>query len=376
MGARRRTGEAVIAAALLCAGARAVASVQVEPIARLSLEGGYDSNVLYNGKGGDAVGRVSPDLGLTLRDHTWTLVLSGGGDLLEYEQRTRTPVWNQRGSLVLVMRADPRTTIVADLGAIYAGDPIGLARLGIFGRTGSALVARGRTRVTWRLDHDWRVAGTFAEHVVRFDDGTGAASHEPGIEATKQLGYRLEAGGAYRFDVFQGFGRGATNAYAHELQAVARWRWTHRLSLEAEGGPAVWTGPGGGGASVVPQAMVQLLEAGRFLDARLTLRHGVGLGVLATPGLNDTAEAAATLKFGRRWLLHAEGGLWRSGDIPWGANGVLGYGISGEVTRLLSRGLRVGFGASRFARAYPGSSLYDRNIVGLRVGWELQGAHH
>src|SRR6266542_3161293 len=185
MGAQRRTCQAVVAAVVLCAGARALASVQVEPIARLSLEGGYDSNFLYDGRGGD------------------------------------------------VMRRDHRSTLTAEVGVIYAADPIGLARLGIFGRSDAGLIVQGAARAAWRLDHDWRIAGTFAERVVRFDAG-------------------------------------AQDAYANELQAVARYRWTRRLPMEAEGGPALWIPPGAGAPSVLPQAMVQLLEVGRVVDARVT----------------------------------------------------------------------------------------------------------
>src|ERR671930_1062344 len=103
MGVRWRTAEAALAAAILCAAARATGSVQVEPIARLTLEGGYDSNVLYDGRGGNDVGRVSPDLGVHLRDHTYSLTLRAGGDLLMYGRESST-VWNQRGEGVLAAR--------------------------------------------------------------------------------------------------------------------------------------------------------------------------------------------------------------------------------------------------------------------------------
>jgi hypothetical protein len=373
MGARRRAGKAGIVAALLCAGARSAASVQVEPIARLSLEGGYDSNVLYDGRGGDNLGRFSPDLALQLRDHTWSLGLQGGGDLLMYERRRSTPVWNQRGSLDLRARLDPRLTLESDLSAIYAPDPVGLARLGIFGRTGAALIGSGSARVSWRADHDWQVAGTLSEHVVRFDDGTGAASHEPGVEATKRFHERLDVGGAYRLDVFQGFGPASQDGLAHEVQAVARYRWTRHVTLEAEAGPAFWISGAGQGFQVLPQAAVQLVALGRRGDAlRLTARHGVGLGNLATPGLFDSAEAAFTVRLGRSFLAHADGGLWRSGQIPWGANGVIGYGLEGEIAWLLGNGLRLGLAASRFARADTTVTTFNRNVVGLRLGWELR----
>ena len=373
MGTRRRAIRAAVLAAGLCAGARTAASVQVEPVARLTLEGGYDSNVLYDGRGGDNLGIVSPDLGLRLRNHTWAFGIEGGGDLLMYAQRRSTPIWNQRGRVDLSARLDPRLTLESDLSATYAPDPIGLAKLGIFGRTGSALIGSGSARVGWRLDHEWRLAATLSEHVVRFDDATGAASHAPGLEATKALHERLEVGGGYRAEIFQGLGPGSVDGLAHEFQAVARYRWTRHVSLEAQAGPTLWTSSANSGTQVLPQAAVQLLAMGRRGDGvRVTLRHGVGLGNLATPGLFDAAEAAFTVRLGRSFLAHADGGLWRSGEIPWGANAVVGYGMEGELAWLMGGGVRLAFAASRFARADTSVTTFNRNIVGLRLGWELR----
>src|SRR5512141_1909553 len=115
MGAFQRSSKAVFVAAVLCAGARAAASVQVDPIARLSLEGGYDSNVLYDGRGGDNMARVSPELGLALRDHTWSASLAGAADVLFYQQQSSSPVWNGRGVFSLRGRPDRRTEIEVDL---------------------------------------------------------------------------------------------------------------------------------------------------------------------------------------------------------------------------------------------------------------------
>ena len=371
MGARRRFGRAAAACALLCAAARAVASTQVEPIARLSLEGGYDSNVLYNGRGGQTMGVVSPDVGLRLRESTWDLRMEGGGDLLLYQQRAASPVWNQRGRLALRARPAERLTVESNLSATYAADPIGLARLGIFGQGGAALIGSGTARVGWRLDPVWRVAATFSEQLVRFDGGTGAASHTPGVEVIRRLDPRLELGAAYRFDFFQGLGPGAQNARAHEAQALLRYRWTRRLTLEAELGPALWTGPDGG-SSILPQGLVQLLAQWRGGDARVSYRHGVGLGLLATPGLFDAVEAGITTRLGRWFQVHADGGLWRSGNIPWGSNAVLGYGVEGSFDYRAGGGLLVGISGSRFARLDVAAPQYDRNILGLHVAWELQ----
>lgn len=371
----RRLGRAVLLAASLSAGARAAASVQVDPIARLSLEGGYDSNVLYDGRGA-ATGRVAPDLGVRLRDHTWSLGAEAGGDLLTYPSASASggaqAVWNQRGALVLHLRPDERLKVDADASGTYASDPVGLARLGIFGSTSTTgLVAHAGARAAWRLGPLWTIAGTFADYVVRFGDGTGSISHSPGLELARRLDRRLEVGGAYRFDYFQSLTAGTQDATAHEAMAVVRWRWTRHLRLEAQGGPAVWL-PAHGSAQLLPQAMVQLLGASRPFDYRLTVKHGVGLGLFGTPGLFDSGEGAFTWKPTRKVQLHAEGGVWRSGDIPWGANGATGYGVDGELAYFVLRDVKVALAASRFARVDAGTSLYDRNIVGLRVGWELR----
>lgn len=371
MGARRRKAKAVFVAVALAAGARAGASVQVEPIARLSFEGGYDSNVLYDGRGAE-LGRVSPGLGLHLRDHTWNLLLDASGDLLMYpERQTSSTVWNQYGKAVLAARLSERLSLDAEAKGTYAFDPIGIAREGVFRPDeSSALLARAKGRLAWRYDHLWTAAATVDERVARFSDGTGAASHTPGLELARRLDHRLEVGAAYRLDVFQQFGPATGQTYAHEALGLARYRLSRRLALEATGGGLVWRTKGE--TWVLPQAGVQLFGEWRRGAVRLAFAHGVGLGVTATPGLFDSVEAGAMLRLGASWEVHADGGLWRSGAPPWGSDAVLGYGAEGEVAYRITREVKVGLAASRFARADAATSRFDRDIVGLRMSWELR----
>jgi hypothetical protein len=317
------------------------------------------------------MGRIAPDLGFRLRDHTWSLTAVAGGDLLAYPRRSSATIWNQRARLALVARATRRLTVESDLSGTYAFDPAGLARLGIFAPDrAAALVAGGKLRAAWRATPDWQVVPFFEERVVRFDSGSGAASHSPGLEVTRRVGHHVELGGMYRFNYFQGLG-GARDARAHETQAVARYRLGRSLFLEGHAGVAFWTGPRGDSA-VVPQAMVQLVPAWRGGGARFTARHGVGLGLTATPGLFDSLEAGVTTRLGRHFELHADGGIWRSGAIPWGAGGVLGYGVQGSFDYRVDRSVLIGVGASRFARLDSSEARYERNIVGLHVTWELR----
>jgi hypothetical protein len=360
----------VACAAALLLSTRAVASVQVDPVARLALEGGYDSNVRYDGAGGDRMGRVSPDLGFVARDHTWKLGATYGADVMTYPTRAPGPALNQRGQLDTAWRIDERTRFDLKFGGTYAPDPSGLARLGIVGRTGAALVLRGDARLAWRATERTTLAATFFERGARLSDTGGALVHAPGVEAAYQLDPRTQVGVAYRYDWFQSFATGVPSTSAQELKAIGRWRWTRRLSLEAEAGPAVWHG--GSSTSVVPEAGARLYASGRGYDMRLEARHGLGLNALARASMTDSFEVGAAKRLGRSFRVRADGGLWRGGAFPGGENATLGYGLGGELAWLATRSVEVGIAASRFARLDEPSAATERNVIGLRVGWQLE----
>lgn len=373
MGARGRIGKAALCAALLAAAVRAEAVTVAEPIARLSLEGGYDSNVLHDGASADTMGRISPTLGYRLHDPRWLASLSWRGDWLAYGRLAPGGTWNHRGDLALEGRATRRLDLALALDASWAEDPIGLAQAGIFrpGRQ-SALVLGGKGRAEYRATRLVDVAATLAERTVRFEDGTGGAMHAPGLEVLARVGHRLSMGGGYRFAIFQGFDpAGDDLAFAHAARATARWRGTRRLTLEGYAGPAVWVGAER--RAVVPEAGVQLLGAWRRSVLRVSLAHGLGIGSTARPGLVDSAEVAGERTFGvrRRFVLRGAGGLWHSGRAPSGGDAVTGWAGSGEAGVLVGMNVRLSLGATHFARLDDGSSALRRTTVGLRLAWEL-----
>src|SRR5512133_2436481 len=108
MGVWRMVGAAATAAALLFA-TRASGGMVVEPIARLSLEGGYDSNPLYDGSASSRSARISPDLGLRLRAPLWDLRGTYGGELITIDSATTETMWNHRAALALDARPTRRT---------------------------------------------------------------------------------------------------------------------------------------------------------------------------------------------------------------------------------------------------------------------------
>ncbi len=371
MGARWATQ--VACAACLCAGAApAAASVIVEPIARLSLEGGYDSNAFYDGHSGYPMGMVSPDLGLRLSDHTWNARASYGGDFLNYGMVSPLRAWNQRGDLRLELHPDRRTAFVADGSGQYAIDPVGLARLGIFGRAiGPALLVSGGARASWMASPRLQLAATYQDREARFNDGGGGAMHAPGAEVAWHLDARTQIGGAYRFDVFQDFRATATGlAFAHELKALARHHLARDLELDAEAGPAWWMH--GADRYLVPEASVTLIGTYRYTDVRASLRHGVGLGGIANPVLSDGLEVGVSHHLSRWWRVHADGGLWRSGAVSGGGASIVAYSAGGEIAWRMVSDAEIGLAASQFARLDDPSPSLRRTIFGLRISWLLE----
>ncbi len=372
MGAWRILGTAAAAAVLVCA-TRASGGTVVEPIARLSLEGGYDSNPLYDGGAADRTARFSPDLGLRLRAPLWDLRATYGGDLVYYERAASGGSWNHRGALSLDARPTRRTTLAGAAQVSQAFDPAALARVGVF-RTGrqQALLLVGRGRLDWRADRRVEVAATLLERTVLFDDGSGGAMHAPGAEALWRFGRRLMFGAAYGFGVFQSFEtapRPDETAFAHALRARARWNATRHVSVNAWAGPALWL-PAGDSA-VVPEAFVEMQLATRGLDLRVNVGHGLGLGATARIGLVDAWALGVERRFGRRYFARGEGGLWRSGTIPNGGDAVLGYAAGGEAGIRFQDGVRLSLAAANYGRVDDRSDRFQRTTIGLRLGWEL-----
>ena len=370
MGGRRVLGRAVVVAALLRA-APVVAATTVEPIARLSLEGGYDSNALYDGTSPDAVSRVAPELGLKLRDPTWSFAGTYGGEWLRYERLAPHGVWDQRGSVALDARLDRRTSVGANLGLSQAFDPAELAQAGVF-RTGAqrALLADGKARVDWRTDRLDSAALTYGERLVLFQDGTGGAMHAPGVEVLRRVDERLSLGAGYAYAVFQTFQPGANaQATSHALRVRARWRPDRHVTLEAWAGPAVWLP--GGSASVVPEGYLAGFVATRGFDLRVNLSHGLGIGATAQPGLVDAAELGLERRIGRRWFVGGDGGLWHSGAAPTGSGAVTGYAGEAEAGVILSGGLRLSLRGAHYGRTDSAEPMFERTTVGVRLAWDL-----
>jgi hypothetical protein len=375
MGAFGRIGiaAATCAVALLLLPARAAASTVTEPIARLNLEGGYDSNALYDGRG-DRTGRISPELGLRLRDHLWDFDGLYLGDYLVYERLAPGGIWNHRGMLKLDATPTRRVTVGGDARGGYAYDPIGLAQMGIFrANEQSAWTLQARARVEVRVTERVDAALTAFERTVVFQDRTGGAMHAPGAEVLYRVDRRLSLGGAYALGVFQGFAtEGDSLAMSHGARARLRYRISRHLLVNAYAGPAYWVGTDD--HAFVPELGGELQLANRQWQLRAGAAHGLGIGSTARPGLVDSFEVGFVRRLGRTrtFDLRGDGGLWRSGRIPTGADATLGFAAAGELGWYAARTVRLALRVSHYDRLDSMSEGLQRTTVGLRLGWSWE----
>jgi hypothetical protein len=340
-------------------------------VLRLSLEGAYDSNPLFDGRS-DARTRVSPEAGLKLADHLWSASAVYGADYLTYRRLDPSGVWNHRGAFDLSARPTERSAVTATARGTYAVDPIGLAQAGIF-RVGQqrATLLNGAGRGELGLSRHLVGAVALSERLVRFSDGTGGAMHAPSGEVLWRFDERLLVGGAYAFTVFQDY-RAAGNdrlATAQGLRGRLRYMIDRFLEADAYAGPALWSGPDG--RAVVPEGGLELRLARRDWDLRVTATHGLGLGSTAAPGLGNTLELGTVRRFGRTFDLRVDGGVWQSGTVPSGRNATVGVALAGEAGWRATREVRLALAASWLGRLDDRSANLRRTTVGLRMSWEL-----
>ena len=371
MGWRGNLLRAAVLASSLAAGP-VRAEPQLEPVARLTVGGGYDSNVLFDGRS-DQMTRVSPEVGVKLRDHLWDVNGVYALDYLRYQQLRPDGVWNQRGSLAFSATPTERTTVTGGVRTIFANDPVGLAQVGIF-RSGEqrAFLLQGNGRAEYAADHRLVVAGTFSERLVEFQDGTGGTMHAPTLELLRALNERLLVGGAYAFTLFDDPQSGSRLAYANGLRARLRYKVSRFVEADVFAGPALWTGPGAGGRSIVPEVGAELRLVERDWDLRVSAAHSLGLGsTTAAPALVNYLEMGTVRQFGRKFDVKSDGGIWQTGDVPTGRDATVGFALAGEVGWHVSRQFRLALAGAYVARLDDSSPLLRRTTVGIQLGWEL-----
>lgn len=346
---------------------RAQAAMQSDFDAGLTLWGGYDSNVLFDGMGGDRIGRAGLNLRALLYDRRWSAAFDLNASALGFDQRQQF-VFLGEGRIRLIRRFDRHTVGFVRSRLRAADDPLALAQIGMLGVSGRALSYRNlaglQHRITPRLGIEWS---------LQFD----------GVE------------------LLESQTSGAPGGFAAGANVRAHWRWTRPLTLNNSIEGRIYSSDGWLAESVawLPGVRWRLarrtfveVNAGAlaYFDDQGFLPFWVGRGTWTLEGRRFGAEVVIandlTVPAGRGGLiagqiaegivrrgterteLRMRGGFYRSHPTPRDDRWVPGYGLEAAAFVRVLPLTWMGIGVMRFERlATDREPAESRNAIHLRV---------
>lgn len=353
-------------------GPMARAATQTELVPVLSFAAGVDDNVLFDGAGGDQVGKGALRLRGQAFDRTWKAALELGAGALGFQERQRLVLTGESiGTFDLT--PSPGQHFEALVRVRAADDPLALAQVGLLAASGRALGLRARSLWEQRVDRRWGFAVGAGFDGVRFlptpgvtlpttvQDG-GAASAL--VSLRHRLTPRLVLDPTLEGRLF--LTDAGLAAESMSLLAGAMWIVARRTNLSLALGPTAYRDDLG--TLFMASARLQLDTSGRRYQVGVSASHDLTVpasraGVLA----GELAEAVG--RWGTRSVeLRARAGLYRSRPSPRDERWFPGYGLeAGAFLRVLPVAW-LGVSALRFERlATATEPALARDAVYLRL---------
>ena len=362
-----------VALALLPAAARA--ATVVEPQLRLMAEQRYDDDLRLGAgrEGGQLMSKLSPRLGLGLKNPVTTGEGYYAADLLVRHGSGKVTL-DHRVGLDLKRTLTRRLRVDGDVRLYRVTDPTSLPRTGLPAPNvaiayGTARV-RGVARLTERTDLHLRY-GLEGAKLLQADSQAGFV-HAPAAELWYAATRRLFLGAEYRY---QAFLYGDSVGQAHGATAALRYRLTRPTTLTLRGGPVSYRGPGGE-QGLLPRLQLELARDGQRVDLALVAGHDLvgASGFADAAQWADFASVVATYGWTSKLGLFGAASFFRNGRAPdqgalFGRGGPVseGYALGGGVDYRL--GQRVGLQATydrltQVGGAYAGTDLgLARNVL-------------
>lgn len=345
----------------------ALAAVQTNFEAGISTSAGYDSNVLFNGLGGDGVGRFGLLLKGRLYERLWSTSFELDATSLGFLERQQL-VFLGESRLSARRRLDRRNSTWLRARLRAADDPLALAQIGMLGAAGRAL--------SWRSQagYEHRFSSRVAMDLLLGFDGVhfldphlsqlpGGMAGRAGLGASWRLTRIL--GLSQRLEGRLFFSEGWL-AQSVSWQPGVRLRLARRSFLEASAGPVVIFDPQGS----VPDwnARARWSLEGRSFGADLVLAKDLSL-----PGSRGGLISTQLLEgIVRRGTLNTElrlrSGIYRSHPALRDPRWVLGYGLEGAGFVKVLPLVWLGVSAMRFERlASDFEPAQSRNALYLQL---------
>lgn len=376
----RRAWKGWVAAAVVGASPAALAATVVEPRLKLSLEERYDDDFRLNlgGTGGQLMTKMSPKLGLDVKDPTLTLDSFYAADFLMRHGSGNLSL-DHRGGLT-VKKFLTRRLRVEVSGNIYrVTDPTSLPRESVARAASPVLYGTSRLYVSEKLSRRVDVgAGYSFEGVKLLELGPTQPGfvHTPFAEAWLRTTRRLSLGLEYRY---QAFLYGENLDQAHTLSAALRYRLTRHTTFTARGGPVSYLG-GDGTRGLLPRVKLELAhEAGRF-DLGLVAGHDlVGASGFTTALWADYAGMVFNHHFTPGFSLYGTASFFRNGHAPgegafqWQKDPTVsqGYAVGAGVEFKVNRYMSVQGAVDRIAQVGVAEAAaavgLTRNVAAVRL---------
>ncbi len=369
------------AAAVVGTSPAALAGTVVEPRARVSLEERYDDDFRLNDAGvtgGQMMTKVTPRLGLDMKDPTLKLESYYAADLLMRHGSGRVTL-DHRGGLMVNKRLSRRLRVEVS-GSIYrVTDPASLPRDSVARSTDPVLYGQSRVYASGRLSRVVDVGAGYSFEGVRVLTADSAAGfvHTPFAELWLRTTRRLSLGAEYRY---QGFVFGDNFQQAHGAFGALRYRLSRQTTFTARGGPVFFTAEDGTGG-VIPRVKLELLhEAGPF-DMGLVAGHDlVGASGFTNALWADFAGLVLNRHFNDRVSVYGMASFFRNGRAPgegaftWegGARVAQGYALGAGLEFKINRYVSMQTAVDRIAQVgmdeevAAGMNL-TRNVAAVRL---------
>jgi len=351
----------LLAACVVLTAPAALAGTVYTPSLTVTAEERYDTDLRLRvtGGGGQLMSKLTPRLGLELKDPTLTLGTWYAADAL-FRHGSGSLSVDHRGGLDLKKRLSRNLTLDSAVRVFRTTDPTSLPRQGLgatfdpilYGRASVGVGGRVSKRLNMRAAYGFEAARVYPADVgagvgvgLEGRSARGDFVHAPTLEAWYGLSRRLRLGAEYRY---QGFQLASGFDQAHTPSAALRYHLTRWVTFTARGGPVFYRPKAGEGAGqgTIPRVQLELTREVEHASFGLVVGHDlVGASGFDRTLWADYASAMFSRAFSDELSVFGAASFFRNGRAPneglfsfSARDGVSqGYAVGGGVEYRLNR---------------------------------------
>ncbi|KFE66687.1 hypothetical protein [Hyalangium minutum] len=306
----------LLMACVLCTSSAALADQVLDSSLRLVAEGRYDDDLrVANEGGGPLVSKLSPRLGLELKDPTSKGEVFYAADFL-MRQGIAGATLDHRAGLDLNHALSRRLQLEFTSRFFRVTDPTSLPREGVARTLAPTLYGQARLSATARATQRWDVRASYNIEGARVFEATGTRQgfvHSPSVEGWYRSTRRLSLGVEYRY---QGFYTQEDFSQAHGAFAGLRYRLTRVTNASVRAGPIRYVSPQGE-VGWLPRAVVAVDRDGELFDMGISLGHDlVGASGFENALWADFASVALARRINHQFSVNAVASYFRNGRAP------------------------------------------------------------